>query len=1283
MGGGVGGGGGVMQICGNGMPEGTEECDDMNATMGDGCENDCTLTPACGNGKREGTEQCDDGNTAPGDGCEADCMSFTNTATVRGCLGINRRVQTFGETCEVTTGDTGRLVTGIILTDGVTYVGGQVLLDSTGAITCAACDCTATAGAATATQLLCPTAVVSPGLINAHDHISFQSSPQMRTSERYEHRHDWRTGNGGHTSISSGSSNIATQIRWAELRQVMAGTTSIVGSTFSSTGNPGMLRNLDSNNAGQLGMLAGTTGVQSDTFPLDDTSGTELTSSCAYPSLPTSPPGTTAYLPHVSEGIERSANNEFVCLTQTNNGILSARTAIIHGVGLTARDIALMSLQGTSLIWSPRSNVSLYGDTAAVPLFKRLGVNIAIGTDWTISGSMNLLRELQCADSLNRNSYNNALTDEELWQLATRGGADATETEASIGRIAVGRLGDLAIFKRKPGSFFRSVIDAQPQDVVTTMRGGKLLYGDRSIISAFDPTSMCDTINVCGAQKAACIRAEFPALMGANAANTYALLQQANTNTYPLFYCNNMTPTNEPSCVPERSATSPRGSNSKNGSTIYTVASTDTDKDGISDASDNCPMVFNPVRPMDNMVQADADLDMVGDVCDPCPLNANTTTCTPFDPNDRDGDTIPNAADNCPNVPNMGQEDGDTDQKGDVCDPCPTQNNPGTAACPSNIYAIKTGASPVGQPVALSNALVTAVGSTGFFLQVHPNDTGYDGGDYSGIFAYSPTSGVTVGDRLNIPDSTPSNFFGQIQLNGPLSALDGGVIIVSSANPLPAPEVVNAADVATDGGRAASLEGVLIRVDNAQVTDLAPPPGQADTAPTNEFVINGSLRVNDYLYLVVPFPTLNQTYLSLTGVLDFRNNNTKLEPRFAQDVVTGPPTLVSLTPALVYVREDAGVTLPTPLLARLSSDAFGDTAITVTASGSEVELGDGGLVIVPDGGLFAEVPLKGVTSTDGGTVTLTATMGTDMRTAQVRVLGPNDVPRLVALEPGTAAVAAGAFQTFTVRVDIPVAVPTDVIMTLVPNTFGTVPMAVTIPADATSATVNVQVDPMATGMGTVTAALAGDMFNATLTVQQVPVTNNPVISEFSSRGATTAFDEFVELYNPTFNDIDLNQWRLQTKSATGSTWIDRVVFGSGAVLASKGYLLAANTANPGYQSPGSGPASNFSWLTPGTGLADNGAIRLIRPDNSVADAVAFGPGATGGEGTPLPAHPGSMMGSRSFERKALATSTEASMNGTGADALLGNAHDSNNNANDFYLRTTTTRDPQNQASPTE
>jgi hypothetical protein len=39
----------------------------------------------------------------------------------------------------------------------------------------------------------------------------------------------------------------------------------------------------------------------------------------------------------------------------------------------------------------------------------------------------------------------------------------------------------------------------------------------------------------------------------------------------------------------------------------------DTDGDGIPDAQDNCPAIYNPA-------QTDTDGDGIGDLCDPCPL---------------------------------------------------------------------------------------------------------------------------------------------------------------------------------------------------------------------------------------------------------------------------------------------------------------------------------------------------------------------------------------------------------------------------------------------------------------------------------------------------------------------------------------------------------------------------------------------------------------------------------------------------------------------------------------
>jgi fibro-slime domain-containing protein len=76
----------VSTTCGNGILEGTEQCDDGNRTGGDGCASQCSFEPGwscltpgarcqpkCGDGLQTGGELCDDGNTLASDGCSADC----------------------------------------------------------------------------------------------------------------------------------------------------------------------------------------------------------------------------------------------------------------------------------------------------------------------------------------------------------------------------------------------------------------------------------------------------------------------------------------------------------------------------------------------------------------------------------------------------------------------------------------------------------------------------------------------------------------------------------------------------------------------------------------------------------------------------------------------------------------------------------------------------------------------------------------------------------------------------------------------------------------------------------------------------------------------------------------------------------------------------------------------------------------------------------------------------------------------------------------------------------
>jgi cysteine-rich repeat protein len=73
-------------VCGNGVVEAGEQCDDGNLVGTDACTSTCR-NAVCGDGLvRSGVEPCDDGNTASGDGCSATCTVEQPTGCVEQAL---------------------------------------------------------------------------------------------------------------------------------------------------------------------------------------------------------------------------------------------------------------------------------------------------------------------------------------------------------------------------------------------------------------------------------------------------------------------------------------------------------------------------------------------------------------------------------------------------------------------------------------------------------------------------------------------------------------------------------------------------------------------------------------------------------------------------------------------------------------------------------------------------------------------------------------------------------------------------------------------------------------------------------------------------------------------------------------------------------------------------------------------------------------------------------------------------------------------------------------------
>jgi MYXO-CTERM domain-containing protein len=70
----------LLNVCGNGLMEDDEACDDgLDNADTAACTSTCAVA-ACGDGLvQDGVEECDDGNTDDGDGCAADCTEEAAT----------------------------------------------------------------------------------------------------------------------------------------------------------------------------------------------------------------------------------------------------------------------------------------------------------------------------------------------------------------------------------------------------------------------------------------------------------------------------------------------------------------------------------------------------------------------------------------------------------------------------------------------------------------------------------------------------------------------------------------------------------------------------------------------------------------------------------------------------------------------------------------------------------------------------------------------------------------------------------------------------------------------------------------------------------------------------------------------------------------------------------------------------------------------------------------------------------------------------------------------------
>ncbi|MBK8168941.1 MAG: amidohydrolase family protein [Sandaracinaceae bacterium] len=389
------------------------------------------------------------------------------------------------------------LLRGRVVSPDVVFAPGEVLI-SGDRIVCVDTDCSSHSEASDATVVE-TAGVIYPGIVDAHNHTQYNYLPIWVPNPPglFQNRGDWAARNDYSDFTASVNDNesahVCQQVKYGELRALVGGTTTIQG-TFNS--NRRCFRTLVNNaEYGPFGttdrMRTNITGVDA----IDAMDATTISGQMASGDV-------TAYVIHLGEGIDEESRAEFDTLVEKN--LLAAQTVVIHGTAFGATEFAMMGAAGAKLVWSPFSNLLLYGGTTNVPAALDAGVSVSLAPDWTPSGSVSLLQEMRVARRHSCENWDGRLTNEDLVKMVTSIPAHALALDDQVGTLAPGLAADVLVIADRGGDAYAELVNAQMQDIRMVFLSGIPRYGDAALMAA-TPRTACEAFSMCGSDKFICV----------------------------------------------------------------------------------------------------------------------------------------------------------------------------------------------------------------------------------------------------------------------------------------------------------------------------------------------------------------------------------------------------------------------------------------------------------------------------------------------------------------------------------------------------------------------------------------------------------------------------------------------------------------------------------------------------------------------------------------------------------------------------------------------------------
>jgi len=323
-----------------------------------------------------------------------------------------------------------------------------------------------------------------PSLIELHNHLSYNALRLWQVPKMFPNRERWgalaeyrKRVSGPMQVIGRTPGLLPALVRYVECKCLLGGVTTSQGIQLASNAGVrrfyrGIIRNVEQTNEAALPEAA---------TRIDDVEARDAQLFLARLQKQ------TCFLLHLAEGVDARARPHFLALHMSDDQwAITPQLAGIHCAGLQAEDFDILARHGGAMIWSPLSNLLLYGKTADVQAAKAAGVRFGIGSDWSPTGSKNLLGELKVA-WLFSEAAGGIFSARDLVSMATRSAAAILQWERVLGSLEADKRADLLVIDGQSGDPYEQLLQAKEPSIHLVMINGIARYGTPALMQQLSP----------------------------------------------------------------------------------------------------------------------------------------------------------------------------------------------------------------------------------------------------------------------------------------------------------------------------------------------------------------------------------------------------------------------------------------------------------------------------------------------------------------------------------------------------------------------------------------------------------------------------------------------------------------------------------------------------------------------------------------------------------------------------------------------------------------------------